>query len=227
MATVLKCPLPTGHFHIGQDISWRILRVMAELTSGFEFLSKLKKEVSIFGSARLPEGSFYYDKARELATKLALEGFTIVTGGGPGIMEAGNRGAHEAGGQSIGLNVMLPHEQRTNRFVDKSVAFDYFFTRKVMLTAVAQIYIFFPGGFGTIDELLEILVLMQTKKMERLPVVCFGREFWSGLDSWIKKSMLEIDHPMIGPEDRQLYNIVDTVEEAIAIVRNSKERLTF
>ena len=227
MAFVLKCPLPTSHFQIGEDVSWRILRVMAELTNGFEFLSKLKKEVSIFGSARLPEDSPYYQKARELSNKLAMEGFTIVTGGGPGIMEAGNRGAFDVGGQSVGLNVMLPHEQRTNQYVGKSVAFDYFFTRKVMLTAVAQVYIFFPGGFGTIDELMEILVLMQTKKMERLPMICFGREYWGGLDDWVKKNMLEVEFPMIGPEDRQLYNIVDTVEEAIAIVRNSKERLTF
>ncbi len=225
--SVLKCPLPASHFQIGGDISWRILRVMSELTSGFEFLSKLKKEVSIFGSARVPEGSPYYHQARELAAKLAGEGFTVVTGGGPGIMEAANRGAHETGGQSVGLNIMLPHEQRTNQYVDKSIAFDYFFTRKVMLTAVAQVYVFFPGGFGTIDEFMEILVLIQTKKMERLPMICFGRDFWSGLDSWVKKSMLETEHPLISAEDRQLYTIVDSVEETVALVKNSKERLSF
>lgn len=207
-----------------ENINWRIFRIMAEFVEGFEFLSKLRHEVTFFGSARAIVGSKAYEVARELGAMLAREGFTVVTGGGPGIMEAANRGAYEAGGESVGLDIALPMEQRQNQYVKHSMGFNYFFTRKVMLSASAQAYVFFPGGFGTMDELFEIVTLVQTNKMSRsVPILVVGKAFWEPLLDWMKDRMWD-DERYIDKEDLKIFQIVDTAEEAIRIIRTTKER---
>ena len=170
------------------------------------------------GSARLPEGSKYYKLAQEVGAILAKNGFTTVTGGGPGIMEAGNRGATDANGESVGLNIQLPFEQRINPYVKQSIAFNYFFTRKVMLTAPAQAFVFFPGGFGTLDELFEMLTLVQTEKIEKIPIILVGREFWAPLLKWIDEC-LNKHHNLIDSHDMNLYRLVDNADEALDIVK--------
>ncbi|OGY36595.1 MAG: Rossman fold protein, TIGR00730 family [Candidatus Andersenbacteria bacterium RIFCSPHIGHO2_12_FULL_45_11b] len=213
-------------FDFSEDANWRIFRIMAEFVDGFEFLYPLRKEVTFFGSARLPETDKWYGVARKLGRLLAEEQFTIITGGGPGIMEAGNRGAYEGGGESIGLDIQLPTEQRRNAYVKKGIGFHYFFTRKVMLSASAQAYVFFPGGFGTLDEFFEMITLIQTKKMNSVPVICVGREFWEPLDTWIRTSLVQT-FKTISAEDTTLYTIVETPEEAFAVIKDSKERKYF
>jgi len=205
------------------DFSWRIFRIMSEFIEGFQFLADLKKEVTFFGSARFKATNIHYKEALKLARMLGRAGFTIVTGGGPGIMEAGNRGATEVGAESVGLNIQLPREQRMNKYVKKSIGFYYFFTRKVMLSASAQAYVFFPGGFGTVDEFLELVVLIQTKKTEPIPIVLVGKDFWSGLLGWIDEQMLR-KHRAINKEDVKIYNLVDSAEEAFRIIAQTKER---
>ncbi len=206
-----------------ENINWRIFRIMAEFIEGFEFLSGLKKEVSFFGSARVTPGNAYYKMARALAERLAQEGYTMVTGGGPGIMEAGNRGAFEAGGESVGLDIQLPNEQRRNKFVKKSKGFHYFFTRKVMLSASAQAYVFFPGGFGTFDELFEIVTLIQTGKMsDQVPVILVGKDYWTGLLTWIREQMMQ--RGFIEPFEFNILRLVDTTDEAFAIIKKTHER---
>ncbi|KAA0206007.1 TIGR00730 family Rossman fold protein [Candidatus Uhrbacteria bacterium] len=198
---------------------------MAEFVEGFEFLSRLEKEVTFFGSARAMPENKYYKSARELAHRLGKEGFTIITGGGPGIMEAGNRGAFEAGGESIGLDIQLPTEQRRNKYVKQSKGFHYFFTRKVMLSASAQAYIFFPGGFGTMDELFEMVTLIQTGKMsDHVPVILFGKDYWEGMLDWIRKNMMEENH-FIEPFELEILRVVDSVDEAYEIIRQTPERV--
>ncbi|MCA9375980.1 MAG: TIGR00730 family Rossman fold protein [Candidatus Doudnabacteria bacterium] len=209
------------------SINWRIFRIMAEFIDGFEFLADFSNEVSIFGSARLPEDSRYYKDAVQLGRMLAEEGYTVITGGGPGIMEAGNRGAYEGGGESVGLNIQLPFEQRENLYVKKGIGFSYFFTRKVMLYASSQAYIYFPGGFGTMDEFVEMMTLVQTDKVEKVPIILVGKDFWGGLEDWIKEVMLHGPHETISPEDLDLFTIVDTPEEVMEIVRTTKERKYF
>ncbi len=206
------------------DLSWRIFRIMAEFIEGFQFLSNFKKEVSIFGSARLAPTSKWYKEAEKLGFMCAKAGYTVITGGGPGIMEAGNKGAFKAGGESVGINIQLPTEQRTNPYVGKSHAFYYFFTRKVMLAASAQAYIFFPGGFGTSDEFFEIITLIQTNKMENIPVVCVGREFWEPVLHLMNK-MKEMR--TIEEKDSKIFTVVDSAEEAFKSIKNSKERDIF
>ena len=208
------------------DITWRIFRIMAEFVEGFQFLATTTREVSIFGSARLQPGSHWYEVAVELGRLLGEEGFTVVTGGGPGIMEAANKGAFESGAPSVGLNIQLPHEQRTNSYVTRSHAFYYFFTRKVMLAASAQAYVYFPGGYGTLDELFEILTLIQTAKSEAIPVVLVGKEYWSGLVQWLEKTVYE-EFDTIDREDLRIFHLVDSAAEAFEIVRKSKERTFF
>lgn len=208
------------------EITWRVFRIMAEFVEGFQFLSGLSKEITILGSARLPADNRWYKEAVKLGTYLAENGYTVVTGGGPGIMEAANRGAHEAGGESVGINIQLPFEQRVNPFVKKGRAFYYFFTRKVILAASAQTFVYFPGGFGTMDELFEILTLIQTQKSERVPVILVGKEFWAGLVAWLKEVMYgQMD--TISKEDLELFVIVDTAEEALEIIKTSTERSFF
>lgn len=206
------------------NINWRIFRIMAEFVEGFEFLSGLNKEVSFFGSARVLPEHPYYKEARKLANMLAKAGFTMVTGGGPGIMEAGNRGAFDGGGDSVGLDIALPMEQRRNPYVRTSKAFHYFFTRKVMLSASAQAYVFFPGGFGTFDELFEIVTLIQTGKMsDQVPVILVGKDYWGGLLEWIKKNMMEKNR-FVEPFEMEILRLVDTIDEAFMIISKTKER---
>ncbi len=209
-----------------QSADWSIFRIMAEFVEGFEFLYPLRREMTFFGSAKLAPGSKWYEEARKLAKMLAEHGFTIITGGGPGIMEAGNRGASEGNGESIGLDIELPLAQRRNQYIKKGIGFHYFFTRKVMLSASAQSYIFFPGGYGTLDEFFEIVMLIQTQKMERVPVVCVSTEFWSPLDKWIRDTVFT-KMSMVDPQDLDLYKIVNSAEEAFELVKDSKERKYF
>lgn len=209
-----------------QSAGWSIFRIMAEFVEGFEFLYPLRREVTFFGSAKLPAGSKWYEEARRLAKMLAEKGFTIITGGGPGIMEAGNRGATEGNGESIGLDIELPFTQRRNPYIKKGIGFHYFFTRKVMLSASAQAYIFFPGGYGTIDEFFEMIMLIQTQKVEKVPIVCVGTEFWAGLDSWIRDTMFN-KMSLIDPVDIDLYKIVNSAEDAFELIKDSKERKYF
>lgn len=206
---------------------WRIFRIMAEFVEGFQFLADFRKTVTFFGSARLKEDNHWYKMARELGRLLGKAGYGVVTGGGPGVMEAGNRGAVDGGGDSIGLNIQLPYEQRINPWVKKPRGFYYFFTRKVMLSFSAQAYVFFPGGYGTLDEVFEILTLVQTKKIyERIPIILVGKDFWGDLDKWMRKKLLN-EYKTVDPEDLKLYHVVDTAQEAFAIIKKSKLREEF
>lgn len=208
------------------DITWRIFRIMSEFVDGFQFLSQSEREITVFGSARLSPRSKWYKEAREFGRLLAESGFTTITGGGPGIMEAANRGATEADGESIGLNIQLPTEQRINKYVKKSQAFHYFFTRKVMLSSSAQAYVYFPGGFGTLDELFEMLTLIQTGKAQKIPVVLVGIEFWQPMIDWITQDLAGA-FKTISKRDLKLFTLVDTAEEAFELVKCSKERSFF
>ncbi|GAB3653507.1 TIGR00730 family Rossman fold protein [Echinicola sediminis] len=199
--------------------SWVIFKVMSEFVEGFEKLAKIGPCVSIFGSARTPQENKYYKIAEEIAAKLVRHGYGVITGGGPGIMEAGNKGAHAEKGKSVGLNIQLPFEQFNNIYIDqdKLITFDYFFVRKVMFVKYAQGFIVLPGGFGTMDELFEAMTLIQTKKTGRFPIILVGKEFWEGLISWIKQVMLD-KHHNISPEDMDLFSVVDTATEAVKVI---------
>lgn len=214
------------HGDFRNEISWRIFRIMAEFIDGFQFLVDLKKEVSFFGSARFTETNPHYQEALELSRRLGKAGFTIVTGGGSGIMEAANRGATETGAESVGLNIQLPKEQRINKYVKHGIGFHYFFTRKVMLSASAQAYVFFPGGFGTLDEFFELVTLVQTKKMERIPIVLVGKDYWGSLLQWMKDQIHE-QHHAITEEDMNIFTVVHSIDEAYQIILKSKERVYF
>lgn len=203
--------------------TWRIFRIMAEFVEGYQFLTKLKDEVTIMGSARLHEGSPYYTIARELGTLLAKAKYTVITGGGPGIMEAANRGAHDVGGESIGLNIQLPFEQRINPYVTKSTAFYYFFTRKVMLTSPADAFVFFPGGFGTLDELLEVVDYMETHKLCEAPIILVGKDFWNPLLEFLRKEVG--GHGIVHMKAINSWYVVDTAEEAANIIINKEDRV--
>lgn len=208
------------------EITWRIFRIMAEFVEGFQFLSEFNREVTIFGSARTSENDPWYKEARKFGALLAECGFTTITGGGPGIMEAANRGAFEAGGKSVGLNIQLPREQRSNPYITHGRGFHYFFTRKVMLAASAQAYVFFPGGYGTLDEFFEMVVLIQTGKAEQVPIVCVGKEFWTPLQQYIKTVIIE-KFGAIDPDEADLYVIVDSAKDAFKYVETSTERTFF
>lgn len=206
---------------------WRVLRILAEFVDGWQFLADFKKTVTFFGSARFTEGNEWYEEARKLGRLLGENGFGVITGGGPGIMEAGNRGASEGNGESIGLNIKLPYEQRINPFVKKSIAFHYFFVRKVMLSYSAQAYVYFPGGFGTLDELFELITLIQTKKLSnKIPVILLGKKYWETLTEWIEKEAYG-KLQAIDKEDMNIYKIVDTAEEAFEIIKNTPIREEF
>ncbi len=197
---------------------WRIFKIMSEFVSGFEFLRNLNKTVSIFGSARDGFDKRVYAEATRLAYLLSKAGFTIVTGGGPGIMEAGNKGAYEAGGPSVGINIKVQHEQRVNKYVKQSESFKYFFTRKVILSFSSQAYIFFPGGFGTLDELFEMVTLVQTKKIDPIPIILVNKEFWTPLLAWVESHLYKKNNA-IKKEDMQLYHLVDNHEEAFRLIK--------
>mgnify|MGYP001178196110 CR=1 FL=1 len=193
--------------------SWRIFRIMAEFVDAIETLSQVRHAVSIFGSARTPPDDPYYAKAEELARLLARKGFGVITGGGPGIMEAANKGAAEAGGQSVGMNIKLPLEQSPNPYANISIDYKYFFIRKVMFVKYAMAYVIMPGGFGTMDELFEALTLIQTKRIKPFPVVLMGCEYWRGLVDWLKTTMLRSQN--IFPEDIDSFQIIDDPAEVV------------
>lgn len=199
--------------------SWMVFKVMAEFVDGYEKMARIGPCVSIFGSARLKPESKYYQMAVEIAEKITKIGFGVITGGGPGIMEAGNKGAFNAQGKSIGLNIDLPFEQHFNPYINKmySLNFDYFFVRKVMFVKYSQGFIVMPGGFGTLDEFTEALTLIQTNKIGRFPIVLVGTEFWSGLLNWFKETLLH--EGMISADDLDLYRVVDTADEAVAHIK--------
>jgi uncharacterized protein (TIGR00730 family) len=201
--------------------SWQIFKIMAEFVDGFETLNKIGPCISIFGSARTKPGSPYYELAVQTARRLAEDGFGIITGGGPGIMEAANKGAQMAGGKSVGLNIELPFEQKSNPYIDsdKGMNFDYFFVRKVMFTKYAQAFVMFPGGFGTMDEMFEVATLIQTHKVERTPMVLVGKAYWSGLLEWIRAHMLEAENN-IKAEDLDLFVLFDTPDEVAGYMVN-------
>jgi uncharacterized protein (TIGR00730 family) len=196
--------------------SWGIFKIMSEFVEGYERLSRIGPCVSIFGSARTAPDDKNYILAEEIAYKLTQNGYGVITGGGPGIMEAGNKGASRGNGISVGLNIELPFEQQDNRYVSKgmSLDFDYFFVRKVMFVKYAQGFIVMPGGFGTLDELFEAITLIQTKKIGRFPILLVGKDFWAGLIDWIKKILLE-ENATISKEDLNIFRVVDTADEAI------------
>jgi uncharacterized protein (TIGR00730 family) len=198
--------------------SWAIFKIMAEFVEGFERLSKIGPCVSIFGSARTKEDHVYYKLAENIAYELTKSGYGVVTGGGPGIMEAGNRGANRGKGTSVGLNIELPFEQHDNPYIDsdKSLDFDYFFVRKVMFVKYSQGFVVMPGGFGTLDELFEAITLIQTKKIGKFPIILVGSKFWSGLFEWIKNTLLEEGN--ISPKDLDLISLVDTEEEVLDVI---------
>ncbi|MDP3901466.1 MAG: TIGR00730 family Rossman fold protein [bacterium] len=219
--------IPHHHGDWRNSFHWRIFRIMAEFVDGFQFLADFKKTVTFFGSARFPQNNQWYKEAQKLGYMLSKSGYAIITGGGPGIMEAGNRGAVGAKGDSIGLNIQLPYEQRVNPFVKKAIGFHYFFTRKVMLSYSAQAYVFFPGGFGTLDEAFEILTLIQTHKIyDKIPVILVGKNFWGHIDQWFREQLVK-EYKTIDPDDVELYKIVNTAQEAFDIIKKSKPRQEF
>ncbi|HPD65278.1 MAG TPA: TIGR00730 family Rossman fold protein [Bacteroidia bacterium] len=199
---------------IEAESSWSIFKVMGEFVKGYETLNRIGPCVTIFGSARTQPDNQYYQATVEVAEKLTRLGYGIITGGGPGIMEAANKGAKNAGGKSVGLNIILPHEQKFNEYIDadKLINFDYFFVRKVMFVRYAQGFVVMPGGFGTLDEFFEAITLIQTKKIQPFPVVLFGSEYWKGLIDWFEKTVLHENN--ISPEDLKLFTVTDNTTEA-------------
>ncbi|MCE7057813.1 TIGR00730 family Rossman fold protein [Algoriphagus sp. AGSA1] len=198
--------------------SWVIFKVMSEFVEGFEKLAKIGPCVSIFGSARTPRDHKHYKVAEEIAAKLVRHGYGVITGGGPGIMEAGNKGAHSEGGKSVGLNIVLPFEQFDNIYIDrdKLMTFDYFFVRKVMFVKYSQGFVVLPGGFGTMDEFFEALTLIQTNKIGKFPIVLVGKDYWAGLVDWIRKTLLS--HRYINEDDLDLFAVVEDATEAVKVI---------
>ena len=199
--------------------SWQIFRIMSEFVDGFERMARIGPCVSIFGSARTKTDNPYYILAEEIAYKLTLEGYGVITGGGPGIMEAANKGAKRGNGKSVGLNIELPFEQKPNDFIDrdKSIDFHYFFVRKTIFLKYSQGFIALPGGFGTLDELFEALTLVQTMKIGEFPIVLVGKKYWKGLLDWVKSTMMEQEHN-VNEEDLKRLHIVDTADEAVKVI---------
>ena len=199
--------------------SWAIFKIMSEFVDGFEKLAKIGPCVTIFGSARTTEDHQYYKTAHDIAAELVTNGYGVITGGGPGIMEAGNRGAASKNGKSVGINIILPFEQHSNIYIDqdKLITFDYFFVRKVMFVRYSQGFIVMPGGFGTLDEMFEALTLIQTEKIGRFPIVLVGREYWEGLFDWIREKVLG-QEGNINEEDLDLINMVETPQEAVKVI---------
>ena len=199
---------------------WRVMRIQSEFVEGFGLLAELPRAVSVFGSARTPRDHEYYAAGVALGTALVEAGYAVITGGGPGAMEAANRGASEGGGLSVGLGIELPFEQELNEWVDVGISFRYFFVRKTMFVKYAQAFVILPGGFGTLDELFEALTLVQTRKVTRFPVILYGREYWSGLLDWIRASMLSTG--TISPGDLELITVTDDIGEVISVIQASQ-----
>ena len=216
---------PKNWNEVKTNDSWAIFKIMGEFVNGYEKLSKIGPCVSIFGSARTKPDDKNYQLAENIAKNLSDNGYGVITGGGPGIMEAANKGAYNAGGTSVGLNIELPFEQHDNPYIDndKSIDFDYFFVRKVMFVKYSQGFVVMPGGFGTLDELFEAITLIQTHKIGKFPIILVGKKFWSGLIDWIKETLLE-SHNNISKEDLHLLNIVDTEDEVIEILNDFYEK---
>jgi uncharacterized protein (TIGR00730 family) len=204
--------------------TWRVFRIMGEFVEGFDELATVTRGVSIFGSARTPGGHQYYAAAQETAALLAQAGYTVITGGGPGVMEAANRGAFDASGASIGCNIELPFEQAPNPYQTRSLTFRYFFVRKMMFVKYSNAFVIFPGGFGTLDELFEALTLIQTRKIKNFPVILFGSEFWAGMLDWLEKVILE--NKYISAEDRGLLHVTDSPAEVVEIIHRSMDALS-
>ena len=203
-------------FFLDED-PWRVFRIMSEFVEGFEVLSKVGKAVSIFGSSRTQPGNKYYMLAEKTAYLLAKEKYAIITGSGPGIMEAANKGAKRAGGISVGLNIHIPMEQKPNKYVSTLLDFRYFFIRKVMFVKYAKAFVIMPGGFGTLDELFEALNLIQTERIPKFPVVLFGKEYWQGMLDWLYKKVKKVGN--ISPQDLRIFTLVDTPKEAVTIIK--------
>jgi uncharacterized protein (TIGR00730 family) len=193
--------------------SWRVFRIMAEFVQGFELLRKHGLAVTFWGSARIKPTERYYKEAETLSAMLAQKGFSVISGGGPGIMEASNVGAFKVGGKSVGLNIELPFEQKLNPYTTESLNFNFFFSRKVMLAFAAEVYVYFPGGFGTLDEFFEIVTLIQTKKIEPVPIVLYGKDFWQPFIDLFEEQLIK-KHKTISPEDMELFHLVDDVDTA-------------
>jgi len=204
--------------------SWSVFKIMAELVEGYEKMSRIGPCVTIFGSARVKSGNKYYKVAEEIAYLLTKKGFGVISGGGPGIMEAANKGAHFGGGKSVGLNIRLPNEQTANPFIDadKLLSFDYFFVRKLMFMKYSQGYIVLPGGFGTLDEFFEAVTLIQTHKLVRFPIVMVGKEYWSGLISWIMERV--VAEKKIEEDDMEIFTLVDDASSAVAVIEEYYNR---
>lgn len=206
--------------HHQGNSAWRMFKIISEFADGFDRMENFGPCISIFGSARTKEENPYYQLTITIAEKLVKEGYGIITGGGPGIMEAGNKGAWNKKGKSVGLHIVLPHEEGANKYVDhnKIFMFRYFFARKVMFIKYAQAFVYMPGGFGTLDELFEVLTLVQTGKIERVPIVLVGKAYWSGLIDWIKSTMLAKEHN-INPNDLNLFHITDNPDEVVKVIK--------
>lgn len=212
--------IPKNWNAVKNNDSWAIFKIMGEFVNGYEKMSRIGPCVSIFGSARTKPDHEEYKLAESIAKRITENGYGVITGGGPGIMEAGNKGAHLAGGTSVGLNIALPFEQHDNPYIDsdKSIDFDYFFVRKVMFVKYSQGFVVMPGGFGTLDELFEALTLIQTHKIEKFPIILVGTEFWKGLFEWIKDTLVKAKN--INPEDLDLVHLVDTEDEVLTILND-------
>lgn len=213
-ASDMHCRVVTDMFEADNAVqSWRIFRIMAEFVSGFDILRKYGTAATFFGGARFTPNDQYYKDAEQLSAMLAKKGYAIITGGGPGIMEAANVGAFKVGGKSVGLNIQLPMEQKLNPYVTESESFHFFFSRKVMLAFASEVYVYFPGGFGTLDELFEIVTLVQTEKIQKLPIVLYGKVFWDPIMTLMEQHLLK-EYKTISKEDMKLFKVVDTVEDA-------------
>lgn len=217
-AREMHCRVMTDLFETDDAIqSWRIFRIMSEFVSGFDILRKYSTAATFFGSARLTPKDPTYKDAEALAAKLAKHGITIITGGGGGVMEAANVGAFKVGGKSVGLNIQLPMEQKLNPYVTESETFHFFFSRKVMLAFASEVYVYFPGGFGTLDEFFEIITLIQTKKIQKVPIVLYGKDFWNPLLAYFEKQLCG-KYKTIHKEDMDLFHVVDSVDEAFKYI---------
>ena len=195
---------------------WRVFRIMSEFVEGFHELANIGPAVTIFGSARTKETNPFYKQVEKTAELLVKQGYAVITGGGPGVMEAGNKGASKVNGKSIGLNIDLPFEQRPNPFINHLIRFHYFFCRKVMFVKYAKAFVIFPGGYGTLDELFESLTLIQTQRMAKFPIILFGRDYWAGLVDWMKEKVLKEEN--IDPQDLDIFQVVDHPDEVIKII---------
>lgn len=217
----MKRDIFSPHDNFRKTFEWRLFKIMAEFIDGFDFIAnfKDKKAVTVFGSSRFSEDNPFFQEAQLLGKMLAKKGFVVITGGETGIMEAANKGAFEAGGESVGININLPSNRLINQYVKKFISFDHFFVRKVMLSFASSFYIFFPGGYGTLDEFFEILTLVQTKKLNRqVKIILVGKDYWEGLISWLSQEVLE-KQKAIHPNDLKLFQVVDSAKEALKYIK--------